>query len=402
MITTDFWCDNGAMNESLPGQPRYREVLAHLGEPDSRQRIATPALVCDLDLLAQNVQRMAVFATSSGVALRPHVKSHKSAYVAKVQLNAGAVGLAFAKLSEAEAVVDRLLDEGHSGALSVLITSPLVGDELAQRALALAQRCSLMVVVDHPDGVVELGRVSSDLETTLGVLCDVDVGLGRTGVANANEALRIVDLIVHQPGLHFSGVQGYGGHLQHIAGRDDRFAATAESTARLVGVINALEGEGHRVELRTGGGTGTAAIDVELGCLNELQCGSYVFMDREYRDALGEDPEGRFAQSLTITTSVISTNQEQFVTVDAGLKSMATDAGTPLVVGSEERSLYRFFGDEQGLLVRSPSQPLERGDRVELVPPHCDPTVDRYDIIWLVRGDVVVDVAHVDARGCSQ
>jgi D-serine deaminase-like pyridoxal phosphate-dependent protein len=390
------------VNESLLDQPRYHEVLSHLGEAGSRRRIATPALVCDIDLLNQNVLRMAAFATSSGVALRPHVKSHKSAYVAKMQLNAGAVGLAFAKLSEAEAVVNHLLEDGHEGALSVLITSPLVGEALAQRALALAQRCALMVVVDHLDGVHELGRLSSDLETTLGVLCDLDVGLGRTGVVSASEALRIADLIAQHARLNFSGVQGYGGHLQHIAGREGRFAATLESTARLVAVIDALEGAGHRVELRTGGGTGTATIDVELSCLNELQCGSYVFMDREYRDALGADPEGRFAQSLTITTSVISTNQEKFVTVDAGLKSMATDAGTPLVVDSDERSRYQFFGDEQGLLVQSSSQPLERGDRVELVPPHCDPTVDRYDIIWLVRGDVVVDVARVDARGCSQ
>jgi D-serine deaminase-like pyridoxal phosphate-dependent protein len=390
------------MNKSLPDQPRYHDVLAHLGEAGSRRRIATPALVCDIDLLNQNVQRMAAFATSADVALRPHVKSHKSAYVARLQLDAGAVGLAFAKLSEAEAVVDRLLEDGYEETLSVLITSPLVGDVLTQRATTLAKRCSLMVVVDHPDGVRELGRRCADGETTLDVLCDVDVGLGRTGVASPIEALRIADLIVLQPGLHFVGVQGYGGHLQHITGREGRFAATLESTARLVTVIDALEGGGHRVELRTGGGTGTAAIDVELGCLNELQCGSYVFMDREYRDALGDDPEGRFAQSLTITTSVISTNQEKLVTVDAGLKSMATDAGEPLVVGGDERSLYQFFGDEQGLLVRSSSQPLERGDRIELVPPHCDPTVDRYDIIWLVRGDVVVDVAHVDARGCSQ
>ncbi|MGP8010132.1 MAG: DSD1 family PLP-dependent enzyme, partial [Acidimicrobiales bacterium] len=167
-------------------------------------------------------------------------------------------------------------------------------------------------------------------------------------------------------------------------------------------VIDTLEAAGHRVELRTGGGTGTASIDIELGCLNELQCGSYVFMDREYRDALGSDPEGQFAQSLTITTTVISTNQKGFVTVDAGLKSMATDAGVPVVAGDAETSRYQFFGDEQGLLTDRPRPRLKRGDRVELVPPHCDPTVDRYDLIWLVRNDVVVDVAAVDARGCSQ
>jgi D-serine deaminase-like pyridoxal phosphate-dependent protein len=345
---------------------------------------------------------MAELVSSSRVTLRPHVKSHKSAYVAALQLDAGAVGLAFAKLSEAEIIVDRLRAQGRSERVSVLITSPLVGRALADRALALAQHCELLVVADHPDGVRELGTLMVGIEAEIGLLCDVDVGLGRTGVANSSEALRVVESIAEFPGLRFVGVQGYGGHLQHLSGRERRVAATVESTNRLQSVIDALEAEGHVVEVRTGGGTGTASIDLELGCLNELQCGSYVFMDREYRDALGEDPEGRFAQSLTIATTVISTNHAGFVTVDAGLKAMATDAGVPVLVGSDDPTRYQFFGDEQGLLLRSAGETLERGDRVELVPPHCDPTVDRYDVMWLVRDGTVVDVARVDARGCSQ
>ncbi len=388
--------------DSLLDQPRFRDVLAHLGEPGSRHRLATPALLCDLDLLEDNVLSMARLVTSSRVTLRPHVKSHKSAYVASLQLDAGAVGLAFAKLSEAEVIVDRLLNVGRGDELSALITSPLVGRALAERALALAQRCSLLVVADDLEGVRELGELVADSEGSLGVLCDVDVGLGRTGVASTREAIEVAEAIARYPGLRFAGVQGYGGHLQHLPGRERRTAATAESTGRLRSVIEALEAEGHFVDIRTGGGTGTSSIDIELGCLNELQCGSYVFMDREYREALGGDPEGRFAQSLTIATTVISTNQRGFVTLDAGLKAMATDAGSPLLVGSDDPSRYQFFGDEQGLLLRSPDESLVRGDRVELVPPHCDPTVDRYDVMWLVRGDAVVDAVPVDARGCSQ
>jgi D-serine deaminase-like pyridoxal phosphate-dependent protein len=373
-----------------------------MGDPGSRRLIATPALVCDIDLLVSNVQQMANLVATSGVALRPHVKSHKSAFVARLQLDAGAAGLAFAKLSEAEVIVDRLNEEGVDAPLSVLITSPLVGESLARRALTLAQRCELMVAVDHPDGVDELARRAAEYDGALMVICDVDVGLARSGVVGASEALRVVERVANYPELRFSGVQGYGGHLQHIASRDARRTATAESTRQLQDVIDTLEKEGHHVELRTGGGTGTAAIDVELGCLNELQCGSYVFMDREYRDALGDDPEGQFAQSLTITTSVISANQRGFVTVDAGLKSMATDAGLPVVVGDVSTSRFQFFGDEQGLLMDDSQQRRKLGERVELVPPHCDPTVDRYDLIWLVRGDTVVGVALVNARGCSQ
>jgi D-serine deaminase-like pyridoxal phosphate-dependent protein len=123
-------------------------------------------------------------------------------------------------------------------------------------------------------------------------------------------------------------------------------------------------------------------------------------MDREYRDALGADPEGRFAQSLTIAATVISANQPGFVTVDAGLKAMATDAGVPTVVGRD--SEYAFFGDEHGMVTDGSGGRLRPGDRVDLVPPHCDPTVDRYDRIWLVEGDVLLGWTPVDARGCSQ
>lgn len=373
-----------------------------MGEPGSRDLLSTPALVCDLDILEANITRMATVTAAAGVALRPHVKSHKSAYVATLQLNAGAAGLAFAKLSEAEAVIGRLRSDGYAGRISALLTSPLVGSAAAQRAMTLAHHCDLMVVVDHPDGVEELAAAANKVGRKLFVLCDVDVGLGRTGVVGPSEALDLVERIASSPSLSFAGVQGYGGHLQHIKGREQRLAATTTSTKLLEAVIDALESSGFPVALRTGGGTGTAAIDSQLGVLNELQCGSYVFMDREYRDALTSDPEGTYQQSLTITTTVISTNQKGFVTVDAGLKSMATDAGSPLVVGHEEESTYHFFGDEQGLITTTTDTTWRRGDRVYLVPPHCDPTVDRYDVLWIVREDVVVGVEDVVARGCSQ
>jgi D-serine deaminase-like pyridoxal phosphate-dependent protein len=221
-------------------------------------------------------------------------------------------------------------------------------------------------------------------------------------VVGPSQAVSVVDRIEQSPWLRFSGVQGYGGHLQHIVGREERRTATKESAHRLEVVIHALESKGYNVPLRTGGGTGTSMIDIEIGLLNELQPGSYVFMDRKYCDALGNDPEGRFQQSLTISTTVISTNQKDYVTVDAGLKAMATDAGSPLVVGHEGKAEYRFYGDEHGLVTSGWDGPFSRGNRLALVPPHCDPTVDRYDYIWLVRDEVVIGFADITARGCSQ
>jgi D-serine deaminase-like pyridoxal phosphate-dependent protein len=391
-----------AMKDSRPDVRAFDEVLQHLGEANSRRLIATPALVCDLAMLQSNIERMARIARDAGCALRPHVKSHKSAFIALQQLNSGAVGLSFAKLGEAEAIVERLNSESDHSPLSVLLTSPLVGRHSAERAAALAAQCDLIVVVDHCDGADELEAAAVVSGVTISVLCDVDVGLARTGVVGPAEALAVAERVDVATRLQFKGVQGYGGHLQHIAGREHRREATIASTERLRVVIDALQSAGVVVSIRSGGGTGTMGIDAEIGVLNELQTGSYVFMDREYRDALGEDPEGRFAQSLTLVTTVISANHEGYVTVDAGLKSMATDAGLPLVVGHESTATYQFFGDEQGMVTCDSNHPFHRGERLELVPPHCDPTVDRYDVIWLVHDDVVVDVINVTARGRSQ
>ncbi len=376
-------------------------VLSSRANAPTRSDIPTPALVLDVDLLDENIQRMMELTRAGSVALRPHVKSHKSTFVARRQLEAGAVGLACAKLAEAEAVVAGLIEDGYDLRVSILITSPLVGPVPTARAAELARSCDLTIAVDHPDGVDELVRALAREGTRAGALCDVDVGLERTGVVDASHALRVVERIIDVDGLDFGGVQGYAGHLQHIHGRTERREANLLAMARLGEVVDALDEAGMAVSVVTGGGTGTTGLDLEAGRLNELQPGSYVFMDREYADALGEDPEGRFHQSLTIDTTVVSANHDGFATVDAGIKSMATDAGPPRVLGPQGGA-YQFFGDEHGLVTCDPRDPLRRGQRLSLVPPHCDPTVDRYDHVWLVRGDDVIGVAEVTARGASQ
>jgi D-serine deaminase-like pyridoxal phosphate-dependent protein len=376
-----------------------RSALEARGRAGSRDLVPTPALVCDLALLRENVTVMARSVAADGLRLRPHAKSHKSAFVATLQLEHGAAGIACAKVAEAEVLVDRLGALG-GGPIDVLITSPLGGPGTAARAALLAGRCALAVVVDRTGGVEELAEAADRAGTSLTVFVDVDVGLGRTGVAGPADALEIVGVLDRHPHLRFGGLQGYAGHVQHTPSRPERQSGARRAGERLAVVAGALQAEGREVAVRTGGGTGTAGMEAELGALDEIQAGSYVFMDREYRDALGPDPEGRFAQSLTIATTVISGNQPGFVTVDAGLKAMATDAGVPTVVGRD--SEYAFFGDEHGMVTDGSGGRLRPGDRLELVPPHCDPTVDRYDRIWLVEGDVLLGWTPVDARGCSQ
>jgi len=395
----------GASSSGVNDRVRRRLVDAVLGERDrpvQRRAVPTPALVVDVDLLDANIERMADQARTAGVDLRPHVKSHKSAFVARRQLEAGATGLSCAKLSEAEALVAGLADDGYDRRVSILLTSPLVGEAPSRRAADLARHCDLLVVADDPDGVDELARALALEGTRATILCDVDVGLGRTGVTDVAQALAVAQRAVDAEALDFCGVQGYGGHLQHIHGRRERRAATQQSMDRLRGVVDALESADYEITVVTGGGTGTAGLDLAIGVLTELQPGSYVFMDRQYHDALGDDPEGRFDQSLTIETTVVSAHYDGFVTVDAGLKAMATDAGAPRVLWPAEAGDYHFFGDEHGRVTCDPGRALHRGQRVALMPAHCDPTVDRYDHLWLTRGDEVVGVAEVTARGCSQ
>ncbi len=363
--------------------------------PGSRWEVATPAAIVDLDALERNVARMAARAEAAGVALRPHAKTHKCATVARLQLDAGAVGVCCAKLGEAEALF-------AAGVTDILVTSPASTPPLAKRAAALrAAGCTLAVVVDHPDAVPALGAAAAEAGVRLDVLVDVDVGLHRTGVADAAAAVAVARAIVAEPALRLRGVQGYAGQVQHVAGLDARREATVAVTAKLRAAVDALRADGHAVEVITGSGTGTFQSDIEAGLFTEFQPGSYVFMDREYRDALADDEDGRFESAFFVQSSVISANHPKFVTLDAGLKAFATDAGAPVAAGDWSAATYFFFGDEQGGLLRLAGRPIALGDRVELTAPHIDPTVDRYERLHLCRGDRLEAVVPVEARGRS-
>ena len=361
-----------------------------IGQPGSRARIPTPAAVLDLDIFEANLAKMAGRAKAAGLALRPHTKSHKCAAIARMQLEAGAVGVCCAKLAEAEAMA-------AAGIGAILVTSPIAGEASARRAAALAGLPDFRLVVDHVDAVGELAATSSALQ----LIIDVDVGLGRTGVHDADQAADVARAILRHPQLSLLGVQGYGGHWQHMAGANARASAVAEGMGRLTSAIAAIREAGGPVEVVTGGGTGTFAADAAQGVLTEVQPGSYPFMDREYREALGGDPDGDFGQALFVAASVISANHPKWVTVDAGLKAFSTDGPAPVPADLVSAS-YRFFGDEHGMLTRPEGRHLARGDRVDFIPGHIDPTLDRYDVIHAVRGEVLVDILPVEARGASQ
>ncbi|MET0274326.1 MAG: DSD1 family PLP-dependent enzyme [Phenylobacterium sp.] len=374
-------------------RPHLAAARAFIGQPGSRARIPTPAAVLDLDAFERNVAKMAGRAKAAGLALRPHAKSHKCSYIAHRQMEAGAVGVCCAKLAEAEAMV-------AAGIGAILVTSPIAGQVNAERAAALARRIpDFRIVVDHVDGVAELAATGADIQ----VLIDVDPGMGRTGVSSPEQAAEVARAIAAQPTLTLLGVQCYGGHWQHMEGANARAAAVADGMVKLNATLAAIRATGAKVDVVTGGGTGTFEADAAQGVLTEIQAGSYAFMDREYRDALKDDPDGAFEQALTVAATVITTNQPKWVTVDAGLKAFATDGPLPLPATPKFASvLYRYFGDEHGLLTRPEGQAVARGERVDFVPGHIDPTLDRYDVMYLVRGDVLDSVVPLEARGASQ
>ncbi len=359
----------------------------------------TPALVLDLDMLERNIAAMAAFARAHGIALRPHAKTHKCPDIARRQIAAGALGNCCAKLGEAEALAE-------AGIGGLLITSPVVSSQGIERLMALLARSSdLMVTADHPVNVDALARGAAGAGLTLAVVVDIDPGMHRTGAATPEAVLALARQIAAAPFLRFAGVQFYCGRHQHIESYAQRKTEIAERTAYLKGIVESLAAAGLKPGIITGGGTGTHAIDAELGVFTELQVGSYVFMDHQYNvcDLRGE---GRvpFEQALQIDARVVSAGTSGMATIDSGLKSMATEAGPPPVLaGAPEGTSFRFAGDEHARLTfPDGAAGLGIDSVVTLVPPHCDPTVNLYDAYHVVKGHTLVDIWPIAARGRSR
>jgi 3-hydroxy-D-aspartate aldolase len=371
-----------------------------LGRQGSRRALNTPVLVVELDALDRNIALMAGLARARGVDLRPHAKTHKSLDIARRQVAAGAVGLCCAKLGEAEALAEGGVEGLH-------LTSPVVSAPAIERLITLNGRMErLSVVVDNPANVAALAAAASP-EQPLTVLIDIDPGIRRTGVASAEAAVALVRLIRAAPALRYAGVQFYCGREQHIEGFAERRAAVEDRTAYLKVVIAALTEAGAPPAIVTGSGTGTHRIDLELGVFTELQVGSYVFMDDQYR-ACDLDGEGAdtppYEASLFVDSRVVSANGPGLVTVDAGLKAFATEGNPPTVADARlEGARYFFMGDEHGALAAPGIEDkLVIADMVALAIPHCDPTVNLYDSYHVVRGDTLVEIWPVTARGRSR
>jgi len=359
---------------------------------DSVDAIDTPALVVDLDPFERNLDLMANAVRGAGVALRPHAKSHKCPDIAHAQIERGAVGICCQKVSEAEAFV-------AAGIRDVLVTNEIVGAARLERLARLAGSAKIGVLADDAANVRHIGAAARAAGITLDVLVEVDVGAHRCGAAPGTPAVAIAETIARTPGLAFRGIHAYHGAAQHLRTPAERREAIARAVALARETKTAIEGVGIACPVVTGAGTGTWQLERDSGVFTEIQPGSYVFMDADYqRNALASD-EHSFEQSLYVLATVMSAPVRERAVVDAGLKAFSFDSGPPLVHGARGL-VYTKASDEHGVLaVAEDVDPPVLGDRVWLVPGHCDPTVNLYDWIVGVRGTRVECVWPVTARG---
>jgi 3-hydroxy-D-aspartate aldolase len=369
---------------------------AFIGAPQIREDFSTPYLALDVAALKYNIAAMADFAQSHGMRLRPHAKTHKSLDITKLQRTAGADGICCAKLGEAEVFA-------AGGITGILITTPVVGTGPISRLMQLAKESAdLKIVVDCVGNVQAIGTQAARHGVKLGVMLDVDPGLHRSGVADAAQALQVAAAVASFPELQLAGVQFYCALEQHIQNYQERYQAVEQRLVWLRAILQALRVAGHAVPLVSGGGTGTHAIDAELGVLNELQAGSYVVMDDQYENCVlranGEKP---FRTALSVETRVVSANAAGLATVDAGIKAFATEGAPPCVLEHPyEAATYIFRGDEHGHIVLPPgSNGLAVGAMVRLSIPHCDPTINLYDVFHVMDEGQLVELWPVSARG---
>ncbi len=367
-----------------------QRIPARIG--DLLAAVETPALVLDLDVFEHNLDLMANVVRGSGLALRPHAKAHKSPDIAKAQLARGAVGICCQKVDEAAVFV-------AAGIADVLVTNEIVAPAKIARLARLAQTATVGVLVDDVRVVADLSAAAVQAGGTLHAYVEIDVGSHRCGVAPGEPALALARAIVGSRGLRFRGLHAYHGAAQHLRAPQERRAAIGEAS-RLAGRTRVLiEAAGIPCPVITGAGTGTWQCERDSHVYTELQPGSYVFMDADYgRNALAPD-EHAFEQSLYVLATVMSTPTLERAVVDAGLKALAFDSGPPLV--HVARGLTYVKGsDEHGVLDVDPAQAQPQlGERVWLIPGHCDPTVNLYDWIVGMRGERVECVWPVAARG---
>ncbi len=358
--------------------------------------IQTPCLVLDLDALERNIKKMGDYAAAHGMRHRVHGKMHKSVDVAQLQVElGGACGVCCQKVSEAEVFA--------RGGIKDVLVSNQVRDPAKIDRLARMPKLGARTIccVDMLDNVADLSAAAQKHGTTIECLVEIDCGAGRCGVTSTPAVVELAKAIEAAPGLKFAGIQAYQGAMQHLDSYDERMAKTTIAIDMVRDAVEGLKAEGLECDIVGGGGTGSYYFESNSGVYNELQCGSYAFMDADYGRILDKDgnriDRGEWENALFILTSVMSHAKADKAIVDAGLKAQSVDSGLPVIFGRDDVQ-YVKCSDEHGV-VADPEGVLKVNDKLRLVPGHCDPTCNVHDWYVGVRGGKVEVVWPVSARG---
>jgi len=359
-------------------------------EPGMREdEVDTPALLLDLDALEHNLDTMAALLAPTGARLRAHAKTHKSPVIAQLQMRRGAIGQCVQKVAEAEALV-------WGGIPDVMVTNEVVGARKLARLAALAKVARVSLCADDPRQVAAIAAAAEAAGVRLPVLVEIDVGAARCGVAPGPEAVALAERIAASRHLRFGGLQAYHGSAQHIRQPEQRRVAIRTAGEGVRRTLEQLRQRGLDCPVVGGAGSGTFALEAESGLWTEVQAGSYAFMDADYAR---NDEAPPFRHALFVLATVMSAAIPGVAVVDAGHKAVPTDSGFPLVHGRPGVA-YVSASDEHGKLVVEPGATRpELGEKLRLIPGHCDPTVDRYDWYVGLRRGRVECLWPVAARG---
>ncbi|CAN7687621.1 DSD1 family PLP-dependent enzyme [Pararhizobium sp. LjRoot235] len=362
----------------------------------SVEEIQTPCLILDLDALERNIRKMGDYAKAHNMRHRAHGKMHKSVDVLRLQQElGGAVGVCCQKVSEAEVFV-------RGGIKDVLVSNqvrdPLKIDRLA-RLPTLGAR--IIVCIDDLDNVAQLSVAAQKHSTSLECFVEIDCGAGRCGVTTSSAVVALAKAIDAAPGLKFAGIQAYQGAMQHIDKYEDRKTKLDTAIAQVRDAVEALKSAGLAPELVSGGGTGSYYFESNSDVYNELQCGSYAFMDADYGRILDKDgnriDQGEWENALFLLTTVMSHAKADKAICDAGLKAQSVDSGLPFIYGRTDVK-YVKCSDEHGV-IEDPDGILKINEKLRLVPGHCDPTCNVHDWYVGVRNGKVETLWPVSARG---
>jgi 3-hydroxy-D-aspartate aldolase len=358
--------------------------------------IQTPCLILDLDALERNIKKMGDYAKEHGMRHRVHGKMHKSVDVAKLQEKlGGAIGVCCQKVSEAEVFA--------RGGIKDILVSNQVRDPAKIDRLAHMPKygARVIVCVDDVDNVADLSAAAQKHGTQIECFVEIDCGAGRCGVTTTEDVVKIAKAIDAAPGLKFTGIQAYQGAMQHIDSYEARKEKLDVAIAMVRDAVEGLKAAGLEPELVSGGGTGSYYFESNSGVFNELQCGSYAFMDADYGRIHDKDgkriDQGEWENALFILTSVMSHAKPDKAIVDAGLKAQSVDSGLPVIYGRDDVE-YVKCSDEHGV-VADPKGVLKINEKLKLVPGHCDPTCNVHDWYVGVRNGKVEVVWPVSARG---